>query len=272
MTLRTDRLIASGRTAQVYALKGRRVVKVLRPGFPDELGSAEARAAQLVTQAGMAAPLFLGTTRIDGRFALIYERRDGASMLDTLVNRPWSYRRLAIQFAGVHAETHVSLGLGLPSLRSRLAAAIQRTDVPVAIRDASLRRLDELPDGDSLLHGDMHPGNVLLTAEGPTVIDWAAAAAGPPAAGVAHTLFLLGGSGLPPDVPPMRRRAIVFLRRAFVGTYLHAYRGLRSLDIAELRAWRLPILVARLDDGIDGETLLLSRLIRQETGGRTARF
>ncbi len=256
--------MASGRTADVYALSGGHVAKVLRPGFSDALGESEARAAGLVTRAGVAAPRFLGTTRIGGRFALIYERCHGLSMLDALVARPWIYRRLATDFARVQAGSHEHRGAGLPSLRSRLAAVIRRTEVPSHIRDAAQRRLDSLPDGDALLHGDMHPGNVLLTPEGPAVIDWEAAAAGPPAAGVAHTLFLLRGSPLPPGISAMRGHAIALLRAAFAHAYLGAYRRLRPLDGAELRAWRLPILVARTADGIETERVPLRRLLEHE--------
>ncbi|HSK94835.1 MAG TPA: phosphotransferase [Candidatus Angelobacter sp.] len=264
MTITPGARIGSGRTADVHAVDGERVVKVLRHGFPDALGEAEARAARLVSRTGIAAPRLLGTTRIDGRFSLIYERREGASMLDVLVERPWAYRRFAAEFAGIHAATHLEHASALPSLRSRIESAIQRTDVPQRIRDAALRRLGTLPDGDALLHGDMHPGNILLTAEGPTIIDWEAAAAGPPAAGVAHTLFLLHGSELPPGVSAIRRHAITLLRGAFSRAYLRAYRRVRPLDADEVRAWRLPILVARLDDGIAAERRPLHRLIQQD--------
>jgi Ser/Thr protein kinase RdoA (MazF antagonist) len=34
------------------------------------------------------------------------------------------------------------------------------------------RLLDRLPPGDALCHCDLHPGNVIMTAEGPRLIDW----------------------------------------------------------------------------------------------------
>ena len=43
----------------------------------------------------------------------------------------------------------------------------------------------------SLLHLDLHPRNVLLTARGPVVIDWANAANGPGAADVA-LMYVIG--------------------------------------------------------------------------------
>jgi len=106
------------------------------------------------------------------------------------------------------------------------------------------------------------------SADGPAIIDWEAAAVGP-AAGVAHTLFLLRGSDLPPAISATRRYAIGILRAAFVRTYLRAYRRRRPLDDREVRAWRLPILVARLGDGIEAERVPLRRLIEQEMRAAT---
>lgn len=46
-----------------------------------------------------------------------------------------------------------------------------------------------------LLHMDFHPGNVILSARGPVVIDWAIARAGEPALDVAMTWVLCATSG-----------------------------------------------------------------------------
>jgi hypothetical protein len=63
--------IGLGRTAEVFAYGDDRVIKLLRPGFHDRLGEIEAEVATTVAAAGVAAPHFEGTLRIDGRFGLI---------------------------------------------------------------------------------------------------------------------------------------------------------------------------------------------------------
>ncbi|MEU8380223.1 phosphotransferase [Streptosporangium sp. NPDC048865] len=45
--------------------------------------------------------------------------------------------------------------------------------------------------GNRLLHLDLHPGNVLLTGDGPRVVDWANAARGAPGADTACTWLIL---------------------------------------------------------------------------------
>ncbi len=92
--------------------------------------------------------------------SLVLERVYGATMLAELRRRPW-------KMAG-HARTLAELH----------------------------DRLHEIPfEGERLLHVDFHPDNVLLSARGPVVIDWANARAGKPALDVAMTWVICATSG-----------------------------------------------------------------------------
>lgn len=60
------------------------------------------------------------------------------------------------------------------------------------------RRLHEIPfEGATLLHRDLHPGNVILSPAGPVVIDWTNAGAGDPAVDVALVWVICAGGGDP---------------------------------------------------------------------------
>jgi aminoglycoside phosphotransferase (APT) family kinase protein len=213
--------IGIGRTAEVYAWGSDRVVKLLRPGFPDGQGTAEAEASELVSNLVESAPRFFGTTRIDGRLGLIYQRLAGPSMLDELSDHPWGMGKLARALAALHAEMHGRDAPGLHGMRAAFRRAIERVgdELPDHAREASLQRLEALPDGTAICHGDMHPGNVLMTPAGPVVIDWLGAASGPPAGDVARTLLLLRDSAIPADIPRSRGWLITTLRRRFADRY-----------------------------------------------------
>ena len=258
--------IGLGRTAEVYAWGDNGVLKLLRPGFPDLLGELEANVAALVSRASVGAPRFIGTVRLEGRFGLIYERLAGPSMLDGLSARPWQIDRLTRRFAELHAVMHEAAGSGLPDQKANLRRMIDRADEALseADRRAALAHLDTLPDGDAICHGDMHPGNVLVTARGAIVIDWLTASSGSPAGDVARTLFLLCESGIPEYTPRLQRAFISIARRRFSSVYLRHYRRLRRLDQSELAAWRLPILAARLGEEIGAERPAVEALIRGE--------
>ena len=257
-------LIATGRTADVHAWDDGRVVKLMLPQFGEAQAREEAVAARLAAHADIGAPAFDGVVTVGDRSGLVYERIDGLPMTVALAGRPWMVRVLAARFGDLHAAVHGADAPGLPDVRELLAGAIRSADVDAGARRAALRRLEGMPAGSALLHGDMHPANVLTTADRPRIIDWIQGARGAPAADVARTLFLLRDSGVEPDRSARERLVIGVLRRAFASAYLRAYRRARPLDLSEIRAWRLPVLVARLAEGIVHERARLERLIRSE--------
>jgi Ser/Thr protein kinase RdoA (MazF antagonist) len=141
---------------------------------------------------------------------IVMERVDGPSMLADAARRPWTMAAHARTLARLHQQLHA---IAAPSWLAR-----------------------RLGDGDALLHLDLHPDNVLLGPDGPVVIDWPNAAAGPAAADVAHT-WLVTATATPPG--SRARRALVAVGR---GIFLRSF--LRPFDRAEVVA-ALPAVVDR---------------------------
>jgi len=69
----------------------------------------------------------------------------------------------------------------LPSIREYMESELRHDDgkVPKHIAKDILALIDRLPPGDGLCHCDLSPGNVIMTAEGPKLVDWAFAMRGP---------------------------------------------------------------------------------------------
>jgi len=78
-----------------------------------------------------------------------------------------------------------------------MAVQLLRGDLDPAEGGALLARLhDDLhrlprPDGQTLLHLDLHPFNVLMSCSGPVVIDWCNARPGPAGLDIAMTALIL---------------------------------------------------------------------------------
>jgi aminoglycoside phosphotransferase (APT) family kinase protein len=53
--------------------------------------------------------------------------------------------------------------------------------VPKHIATGVLILIERLRPGDGLCHADLHPGNVIMTAEGPRLVDWTGAVRAPAA-------------------------------------------------------------------------------------------
>lgn len=251
--------IAVGRTAEVYAWEEGRVLKLYYDWCPPEWIEREARTAQVVAQAGIPAPAAGEIVEIDGRRGILYERVDGASMMDSVSQNLSRMRAFAAMLANLHLEMHRAAAPGLPSQREGLQHAIQSAkDLPENLRRSALAALERLPEGDRLCHGDFHPGNVILAARGPVIIDWMTAVQGHPAADLARTRVILS-RGSPPG-GMLTRYLILLGRRLYYHSYLECYRQ-QAPEIVALSEAYMPVMAAaRLNEGIANERASLLKL------------
>lgn len=195
--LSPTRLIAIGRTSEVYRWSDDVVAKVLNPGIPDEWADLEASSTEAVRRIGVAVPEVHQVTAVEGRPTIVFSFVDGPSLWRTLCDRPNDVEQLVGVLVEAQRTIHAAgVPDSLPSLVSRLRlkldAAAELTDTD---RRAALDLLDTFPSGAALLHGDLHPGNILLGRDGPVVIDWFDATVGHPLADVARTALLLQPKG-----------------------------------------------------------------------------
>ena len=149
---------------------------------------------------------------------IVMRRLKGPTMLDELGRKPWLIGRHAATLASLHRRLH----------------EIEAPDWLLA----------PLGEGTALLHLDLHPDNVILTAAGPVVIDWPNVARGPGAADVAYTWIILSTASSPRE--DLRSRVSAGAGRRF---FLRAF--FANFDRAELAAVRksIPIGAAlRLED------------------------
>ena len=260
-TLPLGRPIALGRTAEIYAWNAEQVLKLFRDGWPAASVEYEARIARTIQAAGLPVPAVGEVIEISGRHGLIYERVVGRSMLDSFRGQPWTLVRFAQMLTDLHVAMHDRSVPELPSRRKRLEQNIRGAGaLSPELAEAALHILHTLPDGDRLLHGDFHPDNILLTAQGPIIIDWNDAATGHPLADVARTSLLLRVGALPPGTAA--RWLIAAGRRLFHMIYLNRYFRLRPGDRRQLTAWQTVVAAARLRESIPEERDRLLGLVK----------
>lgn len=189
-------LIGRGRHADVFDIGNGLVLRRYRY---ERDTAAQVRAMAAAAEAGFPVPAVTSSSGRD----IVMARVEGPTLLADLAHRPWLVRHHASVLAGLHLQLHA-------------IEAPPGLEQPVGI-------------GSRLLHLDLQPENVVLTPNrGPVVLDWEWAAAGPPAADVAHTWLQMATS----EVPGARWRRLV----ASIGgrTFLSAF--LSELNRAEAAA------------------------------------
>ena len=254
--------IAEGRTAEIFAWGEDQVLKLYRHGFESHHADREAVRTRAVQAAGLTTPVVVDVVEVDGRSGILYERKSGPTMLQEMLAAREKLAVYARLLAELHADMHAHTAAGLPELKPRLKRRIEdASPLSQEMKAAVLAHLDTLPDGNVICHGDFHPENVLMTAEGPVIIDWADATQGHPLADVARSSLLMG-HGVPLDESIGQQ--IETARQQACETYLARYREMRPFEPTELAAWKLPIVAARLAEGIAREEDAL-RMILQTT-------
>jgi aminoglycoside phosphotransferase (APT) family kinase protein len=222
-------LVGTGRSADVYDIGGGRVLRRYRDGR--DAGQV-AREAQVMAHArafGVPVPEVFDVSGPD----IVMERVAGPTMLDFAARRPWTVRAQARLLARLHGLVHrvPASGLPLPSFGTT-----------------------EPGDSGVLLHRDLHPQNVILTQNGPVLIDWEGAARGPAIADVAMTWVIIGFSSIPGQglEAALVRGAQGIFTRSFV-------RAAGPID----DEWRLTAIRHRLADPhlLPSEAARLKRLV-----------
>lgn len=266
MTLGT--LLARGRTADVHAWEDGRVIKLFQPWVSESSVEYEAAAGLALNRTELPAPRLRDQVTVDGRHGLVYDRVDGRTMLHELRAHPWRIRAMGRQLADLHAQVHAAQTTDLPDQRDRLRWKIEHAEpLPDAHKRAALDALAALPGGEAVLHGDFHPDNVLLSPDGPVIIDWHDASRGNPLADVARTLLLLS-VGEAPDTPPLMRWLSNRVRGVLRGAYLAQTCARRGITPASIARWELPTYAARLGEGIPEERASLLARVRALVDGR----
>lgn len=258
--------LGEGRTAEVYAYAEGKVVKLYRPGFEGD-AAWELSIMEKLSGLDLPVPAVYGEVLIDGRRGILMERCDGRSMLALLQDNPMAIRRMAKLLASLQHALAGQPARELPSLKEALAWQIERVDALAEDdRQRVLAYLEALPDEDRLCHFDFHPDNILIDGGKAFIIDWVNARRGAPLADVCRTSLLLQTGAMPPGLPahltePMRRFA-ESLHRQYLAEYLRLS-GETADAQAALERWMLPVMAARLYEGIAEERVFLMQGIAE---------
>jgi aminoglycoside phosphotransferase (APT) family kinase protein len=249
-------VVARGTRSTVHAYGRGAVVKVPVDSTPEGWIQSEARYAEAARAVGAPAPRLLGIEQIAGRTASVWERLEGTSMWQLVVDRPDQSAALGRLLADVQLALFALVPpVTLPRQRDRLVSKIRKAAATV---DSSLERaLEFLPPQQGtprLCHGDLHPSNVILGRHGPVIVDWFDASRGDPIADVARSsLTLLSDGASPPAHLPGSDRATLGV---LTSAYLERLREHLEIDDDLLARWQAVSAVGRIAEGVARGPLL----------------
>jgi Ser/Thr protein kinase RdoA (MazF antagonist) len=259
-----DKPIALGRTAEIYSYGEGKILKLFFSTTPQSWVAKEIEIGRYVQESQLPVPKVYKRAEIDNREGIIYERIEGPTLLHELATKPWNVVRYGRLLAKLHVQIHeVQAPAKLETQREWATGGIPTSDkIPKGLKASVLQLLDTLPDGNELCHGDFHPGNIIITPNGPVIIDWMTVSKGVASGDVARTSTILAAAKAPKGTP--LRWLLEWIRRLFLATYLKTYLQLRPDIKKSLAGWQAVMAANFLSDvSIPGEEVGLRAIIER---------
>jgi len=203
--------IGEGAFADVHAWAPGQVVKLFKAAFPQRISWWEARMTRAIFAAGGPALEVLGEVTVDGRFGIVLPRLDGPTLVQLSLTGAMTSDQVGSVLATLAMSVHkIPPPADVLSLRDAMDGSLRhsRGMLPDHVATGVLALIERLSPGGVLCHSDLHSGNVIMTADGPKIIDWTGAVCAPPAFDLCCCHVLL--SELAPELvdDPERPRAV----------------------------------------------------------------
>jgi Ser/Thr protein kinase RdoA (MazF antagonist) len=254
--------IGEGVHSDVHAWAPGYVVKLFKPSFPRRSSSWEARMTRAVFAAGAPAPEVLEEVTLEGRHGIVLQRLEGPTLLSLSRDGSMTAGQVGAVLAELCLSVHQTTAPPeVPLLRERMHADLRHAPgaFPEHVAADLLALVDSLPTGNGLCHGDVHPGNVIMTPEGPRFIDWIGATRAPPPFDLAccHVIHADLAAAMVGD--PARPRA----NDAAMQSEYARLAGMDPATLTAAMAAYVPVIRAYLLLGPAGSPALRERLLRE---------
>jgi uncharacterized protein (TIGR02172 family) len=249
------KMLAQGGQAEIYEIEGNKVLRVLRDTSNEKNLKNEIEIMKALKHKGITVPEVYGFIMIGDRPASIVERIYGDTMLKYIQKNPLKMKSYARILAKLHTE--------LLSMREdvQLSHSRQRANYLIKLssglnnsqKEFAYTVLEELSEGDSICHGDFHPGNILMQNNLYYLIDWAGAYKGPAIADIAHTYLLMKNTPRIPGIGWIEYKIMKTCANLLAKTYIHELYRLQPFEWGEFSKWLVIKAAERTQHGMQTE-------------------
>ena len=182
--------VGQGGTASVYRLDEDRIIKVFISNFPFFMVDEERELSRKLFLEGVPTAVPYEIVRCGDHLGVIYEMLNANSIDKYLTEEPENaayYIKLLADLQKTMMKTEIP---DFQPLASRMAAVIPMWAKAGLITEAEVEKYQKIctsiPDRNTYVHGDFHPGNVMKTGDELILIDMAGSSKG-------HPVFDLAG-------------------------------------------------------------------------------
>ena len=214
--MKYGKIVGTGNTATVYEWEDNKVLKLFHQDYPFEAIINEFRNASLIRDMDFGKSKVYEIIFLEKQAGIVYDKLDGESLL-AWVLETGNIHECAVHMAELHKKILGNCISNAPDYKDFLKNHIDKAQ-GLANKEEVLYILDKLPDGNTLCHGDFHPGNIFINNGKTAVIDFMNICHGPYLYDVARTVFLVEYTPVPEEFK--EREKILLFKKSLADLYL----------------------------------------------------
>ena len=192
------KVIGVGQTATVYEWQDNKVIKLFIEGYPQESVKKEFLNSSVINDMQFNKPKSYKIIIFKGQYGIVYDKVQGISLLEK-VFQTGDIKRCAKYMANIHKlilKNKINDNRIL-CYKEFLNNNIKHSALKLQEKANVRQLIADLPSGNTLCHGDFHPGNILIDNERAIVIDFMNICYGHYLFDVARTVFLVQYTPVP---------------------------------------------------------------------------
>ncbi len=210
-------VIGVGNTASVYEWEEGKVLKLFNQGYPEDAVENEYNNAIAIRDMNFLKPKAYEMITYEDKKGIVYDRVEGESLLDWVM-KTHDLQEGSKYMANLHNAIGQNKSNNVPNYKDFLKYHIPNNLLTSDKQKEILQRIDKLPNGNSLCHGDFHPGNILISGGRAYAIDFMNICHGNFLYDIARTVFLV-------EYTPVSSKAndkdlILYLKKSLTELYL----------------------------------------------------
>ncbi len=177
-------------TKTVYKDNGR-TIKLFVENYSKSDILNEALNHARIEETGLNVPKLLEVTKIDNRWAIIYEYIEGKTLEQLISEHPEKEEEYMKLFVDIQKEILSKRAPLLNRLKEKLKSRIELTGIGDNEKYELFTRLEGMPKHYKICHGDFNPSNIIIKEDGSVyILDWAHVTQGNASADAATTYLL----------------------------------------------------------------------------------
>lgn len=198
------KLIAKGNTAEVFEYEEDKVLKLFKPGYPVEQIQREFNNTVIMNRICVHTPKAFEIVEHAGRHGIVFQKIIGVDLFSEYLKNPSDEKVASVILTD------------LSDIQKKIL--LEKTEEGISYKiylewfgyDGS-----NLPDGNFICHGDLHPGNIIRTKDGELcLIDFMNVCRGPKEYDVARTYVLLTENN--PEAKAVGKKYLELLEMSFL--------------------------------------------------------